>query len=1684
MADTTQHSMARSLITKACLQVVEEEREVCATFLERLLTDMGSARTVAPLSWHEPETLVALFRLFQQPPGDQSGGWEEALQVRVELLHTSCDSKADLLCQEGTQIIIHLQDTPFILGVLRNTLKHSGLTLYAQIHSTFAVLRQTDGRMLRILNETELAPQISGNLSHDIEGVRREMLVVILTEATATKEALTTLHNDLIAVLASVKRSVDDFPLMMQHLHQEADRLRGDGHEEESRFLHWTTEGNFVFMGMRFLKSMGQQGAPPSVEVNTQIPALGIFREPHADTLLDHIMPGMRREINGILAQIVAADHGQTLSVEYCQHGQAIIHTSDGIDFFVLSRKTKQAGTQPGEHALLLVLGRFSRSALSNRASTIPILSQRMERALKLSGYTKGSYLFHEFCSLYDRMPLRELFYSTPETLTQQICAILQMQGDIDLRISARLGHHSNYLSVLVVLSRSRYRPQLEKAITDLLSRNLLSPITSTNVSTTDTLFFIVCYANHDPEHTLQLDLEKIRSELQQLVMTWEDKLREKLLETLPQRLAFERYRHYAEAFGRVFKEVTSPEQAVEDIAIIVDLETNPQKDTACHRFGPFFSRIVRHPSGGTRIKLYSQVLVALTEMVQTFHHFGITCLHELSFSVDRPGTTPIHLQCFEIGGSPQEMAQLMERADALRDALSAIRCQQLRDDTLNRLVLLEGLRPKEVSLLRALRQYLVQIHLEISAPQVDRVLIRHHTLARLLLARFLCRFDPHLQSNPCKAQESRQAQVLKEQVERALVEVSNLQEDQIIRRLFNIVDACVRTNYFQSDTPLPLSLKIECARIHKMPSPRPWREIFVYSPQMEGIHLRGGPVARGGLRFSDRLDDYRTEVLGLMKTQTVKNAIIVPVGAKGGFVLPTLGEIPPEQHKAWVAEQYQNFIRALLDLTDNRVEGEIVQPANMVIYEEADPYLVVAADKGTATFSDLANKIAQETYHFWLGDAFASGGSHGYDHKKVGITARGAWECIRLHFEELDHDIHQKPFTVVGIGDMAGDVFGNGLLASQQIALVGAFNHQHIFLDPSPDPFISFAERQRLFLLPRSAWADYDPNLLSEGGGVFERSAKSIPLNDALRQLLETQAEQLSGEEVIRLMLCARVDLLYNGGIGTYIKARDESHVEVSDKNNDTVRVNAIDIKARVIGEGGNLGITQRGRLEVCVSSSEEDVRPGTERTDHVTTACPPKSRGYINTDALDNAGGVNLSDHEVNLKILFNHLLQIGEIPSLQDRHEQLAQLSKEVAASVLESNRLQHQAISRDRALSCAHPELYRHALDILRSEAGLDFKEEDVPAQDILETWMRSGVGLPRPLLAILLGYAKLYLNTQLLASDVVDLPFFEYHLTDYFPVSVARNYSTHLGSHFLKREIIATCITNRILDQTGTGPLLATYGKLRDNTRREAVSLPVLVKSYLILEHLLDAPRYRKQVQTLGHKATMSVKYHVLAEMEDVLLHLATWMVTHLDADRISIDLINLYGRIIQAFRSNLWDSLPKILSSARCQQLEAQRQPLLEMGLAPELATETVLLPFFKDTMAILHIKETLHSRFEPVAHLYIQVDDFFGLSWIETVLQRTVTEGRWEQLNLENLRKELRDTRTRLVKAVILFKRLKESVAEAFEHYRQEMAPIEADYLAMLQKLRTETSPSLLAVSVLVRKLGEMLLHSRRDDL
>jgi glutamate dehydrogenase len=1016
----------------------------------------------------------------------------------------------------------------------------------------------------------------------------------------------------------------------------------------------------------------------------------------------------------------------------------------------------------------------------------------------------------------FNQLPKADLLYADVADLKRVIDDIVHVASDDEIVVQGRKG--PGYDTLYVAFSRLRYSYRTERDLGRALGE-AFGPVafaTSVSAGAVSVLIFYFDSAELDRP----VDVVEARSLAVSLVTTWDDRVSASLEKAFGEREGRRLFRRYVtpETRSGLYREMTAPEEVPADLERIEELESRLDV------------RVVPRTPERVTVILYSVRGLDLTDILKTMQNLGLTVIEEMCIPLTLPGGRRCLLHRFGVEAPPERITALVDGEDRVAEALRALDEERATDDPLNGLILSAGLGWRGVEILRTLRNHLLQIRPQWAADTVNGVLVRNAGVAGALHEAFASRFDPALPGERERAIEEADAGV-----EEALEAVRSLAEDEVLRALGNLIVAAVRTNAYQKPERPVFSIKVDGARVEGMPSPRPMFEIFLHSRRLEGIHLRGGRVARGGIRWSDRHDDYRTEILGLLKTQMVKNSVIVPVGSKGGFVLK--GELPRRPAlDEFLVDRYREFVSGLLDVTDNREEGRILHPPEVVRHDAEDPYLVVAADKGTAHLSDTANRVSSQ-YGFWLGDAFASGGSVGYDHKKMGITARGAWECVHHHFRNLGLDIQKDPFTVVGIGDMGGDVFGNGMLLSPAIRLTAAFNHLHIFLDPDPDPEGSFAERERLFRLPRSSWRDFDPGVISRGGGVFDRSAKAIPLSPEVRKLLEIDAESASGEEVIRKILTAKVDLLYNGGIGTYVKASSEEHVDVGDRSNDRVRVDAGEVRARVVGEGGNLGLTQKARLEYWAAG------------------------GRINTDAVDNSGGVDASDHEVNIKILLDMLCKKGLIQGREERDRIFLEMTDDVADLVLADNAGQALALSLDSLRSEAQYETFVDLIDDMAGAGLLNRADEFVPRRtDLLSSPTRER-GLPRPLLGVLLGYAKMSVYQLLLETGFPDQAAARPFLDGYFPTLLRERFAEHFEEHVLRREIVATAAVNYIVNRGGVTLLPRLTGGAE-------FGIGEAVAAWVEVDREAEAPALREAL--LGARRPAREEQETLLEIEDAL----------------------------------------------------------------------------------------------------------------------------------------------------------------------------------------------------------------------
>ncbi len=1238
-----------------------------------------------------------------------------------------------------TVLDIVTDDVPFLVDSITLVVYRHGLAIHRLLHPLLGALRSEGGRL------QHTRPRGS-------EGTQAESWIHLEIDRVG-EGVLPGLRDEIVAVLADVRAAVDDGAAMYRRMHAARDEVAASQApecDETAAFLSWIVANNFVFLGCADFQAADAE----SVLTRVADSGLGILRDP--------AHPRFGRCLSGIPGAVAEIGQDPAPVILVKADTRSTVHRSAYLDFIGVKRIADD-GRVIGLKAFV---GLYTAQVYHVAATDIPLLRRKLAAVGQAIGFLPRSHRDKTLVNVLETYPRDELIEIAPADLVRIARGIVSLHEREQVRVFLRNDAWGRYVSAMVYMPRDHFDTTVRRRISALLQDTLAAEQVDYFVMLGESRLARLHFIARTPFATCyRYDGEAIERQVARIVRGWTDELKHNLVAHYGEEHGNRLLRRYAGELPLSYQECVTPAAAVSDLERLEAAERSGQVEVK-------LSTAQGDDGAHQRLKLFRRGHPRpLSTILPILENMGLTVLSEQPFSLP---ASDLHIADFAVQ-LPQSAALDDEATRrAFIELLEKLLREQAENDGFNRLVLLAGIDGRQVGFLRAYSRYLRQTGLPFSQTSVERCLAAHFRIARHLVELFAALFSP-------TADEQRAA-ALSEEVNAALLQVSNPDEDRILAALQTVILATLRTNAYLADAHGRardyLSFKLSSRDIPFLPAPVPLYEIFVHSERVEGVHLRGARVARGGLRWSDRMEDFRTEVLGLVKAQMVKNAVIVPLGSKGGFVCKRLP--PASEREAVLAEGiacYSLFIRGLLDLTDNLVDGRVVAPAGVRRRDGDDPYLVVAADKGTASFSDIANGIATD-YGFWLGDAFASGGSAGYDHKKMGITARGAWEAVKRHFHALGVDVQKQPFTVVGIGDMSGDVFGNGMLLSREIRLLAAFDHRHIFIDPQPDAERSFAERQRLFALPRSSWADYDPSLLSSGGGVWSRNSKSIRLSREVRAWLRCEAQQMTPPELIRAILQAKCDLLYNGGIGTYVKASGQSHQDASDRANDVLRIDGNQLQARVVGEGGNLGITQKGRVEYALNG------------------------GRIFTDAIDNSAGVDCSDHEVNIKILLSGLLARGDMTAKQ-RDALLASMTDEVAQLVLTDNRQQTLAIALEAAAGAELIEVHGRLIRSLEARGALHRAIECLPDDKGLGERVQQKRGLTAPEIAVLLAYAKISLKEDLLASTLPDSEDVHELLVRYFPVALVEHCRPLLGKHPLRRDITTTQLVNLMVNRMGT-----------------------------------------------------------------------------------------------------------------------------------------------------------------------------------------------------------------------------------------------------------------------------------------
>ncbi len=1434
-----------------------------------------------------------------------------------------------------------IDDMPYLVDTVGIAIREAGVSIDWGVHPILPLVRDAQGAVLSVGASAES---------------RLESWIHMEFEPLPNAEAYAALERSLRDSLTDLRGAIDDAQAMRERALSLAGGLESvpagadpDEFAEGRAFLHWLADGHFTFLGY------AETRQAPAADGKSQL----IHIE---DTALGLSRKGQRYDdVAALIAPKAELDKyadSPRLIVVTRANRKTLIHLADYMD--VIS--VKQYRPDGSVAGTCRFVGLFASDVYIDRPRTIPLIRRKADYVMRRSRIGEDTHSGKLLREIIHLLPRDELFQSSEQELFRTVMGIRALRDRHQLKLFLRRDRYGRFYSCMIYLPRDRYSRELRDRIGAELMKIFGGLSLDRHVDALRGAQSRIRYIVRTPPGTqVALSAEEIEQKLIAATRSWREQLREAIAKHQGDG-GRDAFAAYADAFPLAYTDTVSPEDAEADVEYLLRVGDAQ----------PLLPRLIfdGDSSSATRLKLYAlQSSLALSDVLPTLENFGLRVIRQDPTEVKPKGVSPLWIQEFVIEAPASALSAAMQKSHFER-ALQSVFSGETENDGLNRLVLASGLDFRQVACVRALAKYVNQIGLPYGRSDIEQLIAANAAIARLLVRLFETRFDPRLVADQRGADE----QHLVQEIETALDQVTSLDADRVLHAMLSVVRAGLRTNFYQSaadGSAKPyISIKLDPAQIPELPLPRPLFEIWVYSPEVEGVHLRGGRVARGGLRWSDRREDFRTEVLGLMKAQMVKNAVIVPVGAKGGFVVKR--PVDASNREAWMAqgiECYKTFLRGLLDITDNRVGDGIAAPREVVRVDEDDPYLVVAADKGTASFSDIANGISAE-YNFWLGDAFASGGSVGYDHKKMGITAKGAWESVKRHFRELGTDIQNEPFSVVGIGDMSGDVFGNGMLLSRRIRLLAAFDHRHVFIDPNPDEEKSFDERARMFALPRSSWADYDASLISEGGGVYPRSAKQIKLSPQAQAALGVERASWTPAELINAILKAPVDLLWNGGIGTYVKAQHQSHVEVRDRANDAIRVNGRDLRARVVGEGGNLGCTQQGRIEYALGG------------------------GRINTDAIDNAGGVHCSDREVNIKIPLNRLMLEGQL-TREQRDPLLASMTDDVGRFVLRDNYVQSAGISlmeRDAAL---HLDEHVGLMRLLERDGLLNRALEALPDEETLKERRSEGRGLTRPELAVLVAYSKISLFDATLRSDMPDDPFFERDLLANFPRLLVERYRDALTHHRLKREIIGTILSNAVVNRMGVSfahAMAADHG----------VESAMVLKAYAAVHEIFNGDDYWQRIEALDNRVPTAVQYRLMQRVSGLLRHATTVLVRSRLVERAGV------GELVQRYReaeAELDRSLPEPLSPAYREEWDKAVAAEVADGIDEPLARSLANARVLGSALDIADLASEAGVSLGEAATVYFQVGERLRMPWLHLSIVALKAANHWQLLARNNLR-------------------------------------------------------------------------------
>lgn len=1514
------------------------------------------------------------------------------------------------LCN-GTVIVAKQKDMPFLVDSLRLELNRRHIPIHAIKSTIIAVRREPTGEPKSLAAVTEQAKA---------SGFENEAIIFLETGYIADAEELSELKRSLNSVLNDVETVVGDYRALLAKVDSIVDNIQvakqQENLSEATGFLHWLKDSHFTFLGFKEFEFGDVQGEAKLVELPEH--RLGLFKKAeHHDSASGDVQEGADffYESDAIIAFSKSAT-------------RSTVHRPVYPDYIVI-KKYDARGEVIGEYR---ILGLFTYAVYSLSPTSIPLLRQKVATVVARSQLQINSHDGKNLMRVIESFPRDELFQSDADTLFETLMGVARISERRVVRLFMRNDPFGKFVNCIAYVPRDIYNTRIRKKIEGLIGSVINSEELDSTTHFSESILaraYMVFRLADDAE--VDYDPASLESCVVDITRGWDDRFESALIEAYGEAKGLRYHRQYANAFPTSYQEHFDARVTLRDIEMMEALKF--ERDVKMQLF---------HPIGTPEKEMRFKVMqlhqpLELSDVIPVLEHLGLRVMGEHPYQIKRFDDAVVWLHDFHLTyGLPVDV-DVHSVSKLFEQSFAAVWHGKTESDGFNRLVLGARLHWREVILLRAYCAYMKQISFSFSADYIADTLANQLEITRNLVALFKAYFDPRINTNSSKS-EDRIAR-LNAKILAGLNKVENLNEDKILRKYLELINASLRTNFYQRDANGAekeyLSIKLAPREVPDMPEPKPLFEIFVYSPSVEGVHLRGAKVARGGLRWSDRLQDYRTEVLGLVKAQQVKNAVIVPSGAKGGFVakkLPASGSRDEMQAEGIAC--YKTFIRGLLDLTDNYEQGELQTPDGVVAKDEADPYLVVAADKGTASFSDIANEISYE-YGHWLGDGFASGGSQGYDHKKMAITAKGAWVCVQRHFRELGVNIQEQPFTCVGIGDMAGDVFGNGMLLSPCIKLVAAFNHQHIFIDPNPDPLMSFAERQRLFDLPRSSWSDYDVQLLSTGGGIFSRSAKTIQLSTEARQALSIEQEQLTPTELISSLLKAPVDLLWNGGIGTYVKAKSESNSDVGDKANDSLRVNGVDLRCKVVGEGGNLGMTQLARVEYALAG------------------------GACNTDFIDNSAGVDCSDHEVNIKILLDEVVAESDL-TMKQRNQMLQEMTGAVAELVLNNNYRQSLALSIAQFQALARAGEYKRFIHYLENKDMLNRSLEFLPDDEQLSERYAKGIALTRPELAVLMAYAKVMLKDEFIQAEISSQPYVQKSGESAFPALLREKYPDKIYHHRLMNEIVATQVANDLINSLG----IAAAHRLLQST---GATLKGIAVAYVMARDVFRMNDFGEYIQSLDNHIPAVFQAEIVSNMFRRVRRATRWFLANRKLGLHPEEEIEFFVDGIKVVNGMVGDAL---LGNAR-ENWQTRCTRFADRNLDRQWVLQLAMPDNLFSGLSVVEVARVTGESVTDVATVFYSLYECLALEWFASELTEAKVETYWQAVARETFLDEL-ELQMRNIVTAILRCGIEGSELDLVDQWLAANRPAVDRWLSMVEEVRSAKNSDFAMFSVALKEL------------